>query len=48
MNSFSDTMMFTEKDVSDLSTGFCVRTQANGKINFGFIYLKIVKHDFIG
>ena len=35
IDSFSEIIMFTEKDISNLSTDFAGRHQANGTINFG-------------
>ena len=35
--------MSTEKDISDLSTHFDGKTQANGKINFGICINKRIK-----
>ena len=35
--------MFTEKDISDLSTDFSRRTEANGKIHFGMRRAKGIK-----
>ena len=35
--------MFTEKYISNLSTNFSGRTQANGKINFGMCITKVMK-----
>ena len=43
INSFSDIIMFTEKDISDLSTDFSGRNQANGKIDFGMHITKWIK-----
>ena len=43
INSFSDTMMFTEKVIPDISTEFDGRTQVNGKMNFGVHRTKIMK-----
>ena len=34
IDSFSNIIMFTEEDISDFSTEFVRRTQANGKIQF--------------
>ena len=35
INSFSDIMMLTKRDISNLSTEFYGRTQGNGNIHFG-------------
>ena len=43
IDSFSDIRMFTGKDISDLSTNFSGRSQANGKINFGMRITKRTK-----
>ena len=43
INSFSDIRMFTETDISDLSTDFSGRTQANRKIHFGMCRTKRLK-----
>ena len=40
---FSDIRMFTEKDISDLSTDFDRSTHANGKIHFGMRRTKQMK-----
>ena len=40
---FSDIIMFTEKYISDLSTDFSRRNQANGKIHFGMRITKRIK-----
>ena len=43
MESFSDIRVLTEKYISDLSTDFFRRTQANGKMNFGMRRTKRMK-----
>ena len=43
IDSFSDTRLFTEKDVSDLSTDFSGRIWVNGKIKFGMRRTKRMK-----
>ena len=41
--SFSDIIMFTEKDIYSLSTDFSRLTQANERINFGMRRTKMMK-----
>ena len=43
IESFSDIKMFTEKDISDLSTDFSGRTKSNGKIHYGMKRTKRMK-----
>ena len=43
INSFSDIRIFTEKYISNLSTDFSGRTQANGKIRFRLSRTKWMK-----
>ena len=43
IDSFSDIRMFTENNISDLSTDFSGRAQDNGKTNFGTLRTKQMK-----